>query len=51
VVTGTKSGVIAGQATADASTVTAIEGGNTYFNVHTTSFGGGEIRGQVTPVQ
>jgi hypothetical protein len=51
VVTGTKSGVIAGQATADAATVTAIEGGNTYFNVHTTSFGGGEIRGQVTPVQ
>jgi len=51
VVTGTKSGVIAGQATADAATVAAIEGGNTYFNVHTTSFGGGEIRGQVTPVQ
>jgi hypothetical protein len=47
VVTGTKSGVIAGQGSLDAATVTALEAGNTYFNIHTTSFGGGEIRGQV----
>ncbi len=44
---GTTSGVIAGQGTVDAATITALEAGNTYFNLHTANFGGGEIRGQV----
>ncbi len=45
--TGTQSGVINGQGTLDAATISALEAGNTYFNIHTTAYGGGEIRGQV----
>ena len=30
--------------------VTGMEGGKTYFNIHTTAFGGGEIRGFLQPV-
>ena len=30
--------------------VTALKAGLTYFNIHTTTFGGGEIRGQIEPV-
>ena len=48
--TGTKSGLMAGQATADANALNAIRAGNAYFNIHTTSFGGGEIRGQLVPM-
>lgn len=47
VVTSTKEGVINGQGTLDAATISALESGNTYFNIHTSTYGGGEIRGQV----
>lgn len=47
VVTGTKEGVINGQGTLDAATISALEAGNTYFNIHSSTFPGGEIRGQV----
>jgi hypothetical protein len=46
VVTGTREGVIAGQGTLDATTISALEAGNTY-NFHSSNFTGGEIRGQV----
>lgn len=46
-VAGTRAGVISGQATIDATAAGHIEAGNTYFNLHTSSFGGGEIRGQI----
>ena len=41
-------GVITGTATVTADQITMIKGGLTYANVHTTSFGGGEIRGQLS---
>lgn len=47
VVTGTREGVIAGEGTLDAATISALEAGNTYFNLHSSTFAGGEIRGQV----
>lgn len=47
VVTGTREGVIAGQGTLDTATISALESGNTYFNLHTSTYSGGEIRGQV----
>ncbi|MES2100560.1 MAG: CHRD domain-containing protein [Pseudomonadota bacterium] len=37
-------------ATAFASLLTGIEDGKSYFNVHTTAFGGGEIRGFLAPI-
>src|SRR3984893_690795 len=40
-------GTIAG---AEAALINGIEGGQTYFNIHTVNFGGGEIRGQLFPV-
>ena len=33
-----------------AEAVNAIEGGHTYFNIHTVDYPGGEIRGQITTV-
>lgn len=36
--------------TAAARLVANMNSGNTYFNIHTTSFGGGEIRGFITAV-
>src|SRR5262245_1004238 len=41
------SGTVAG---ADAALVSGIAAGETYLNVHTTNFPGGEIRGFLTPV-
>jgi hypothetical protein len=35
---------------AEAALIAGIEGGQTYFNIHTVNFGGGEIRGQLAPV-
>jgi hypothetical protein len=35
---------------AEAALITGIENGQTYFNIHTTNFGGGEIRGQLSAV-
>ena len=40
-------GTIAG---AEAALIAGITGGQTYFNIHTVNFGGGEIRGQLTAV-
>ena len=37
-------------AAAEAALITAAKGGQAYFNVHTTQFPGGEIRGFLTPV-
>src|SRR5262249_16127887 len=41
------SGTVAG---ADAALVSGIAAGETYFNIHTINFPGGEIRGFLTPV-
>jgi hypothetical protein len=38
-----------GLAQAEAALIAGIEGGQTYFNIHTVNFGGGEIRGQLFP--
>jgi hypothetical protein len=35
---------------AEAALIAGIEGGQTYFNIHTTMFPGGEIRGQLSAV-
>ena len=43
------SGLFVGQATVDQATADGIAAGQTYFNLHTAAFGGGEIRGQVVP--
>ena len=40
-------GTIAG---AEAALIAGIIGGQTYFNIHTVNFGGGEIRGQLVPL-
>jgi hypothetical protein len=40
-----------GAATLSAADVTALKAGGLYFNVHTTAFPGGEIRGQLTPAK
>ena len=40
-------GTIAG---AEAALIAGIIGGQTYFNIHTVNFGGGEIRGQLAPI-
>jgi hypothetical protein len=37
-------GTIAG---AEAALINGIQSGQTYFNIHTVNFGGGEIRGQL----
>ena len=47
---GTQAGLITGQATIDATAAGHLAAGNTYFNLHTSSFGGGEIRGQLLAV-
>jgi hypothetical protein len=39
-----------GLAQAEAALIAGILGGQTYFNIHTVNFGGGEIRGQLAPV-
>jgi hypothetical protein len=39
-----------GLAQAEAALIAGIEGGQTYFNIHTTAHPGGEIRGQLEPV-
>jgi hypothetical protein len=39
-----------GLAQAEAALIAGIEGGQTYFNIHTTARPGGEIRGQLEPV-
>jgi hypothetical protein len=36
-----------GLAQAEAALIAGIEGGQTYFNIHTVNFSGGEIRGQL----
>lgn len=36
--------------TAEAALFAGIAGGNAYFNIHTSTFGGGEIRGFLIPV-
>ena len=46
---GSFSGIISGTATLTADQKTAIVSGGSYFNIHTTQFGGGEIRGQILP--
>jgi CHRD domain/PEP-CTERM motif len=38
-----------GLAQAEAALIAGIEGGQTYFNIHTVNFGGGEIRSQLFP--
>jgi hypothetical protein len=38
-----------GLATAEAALIAGIEGGQTYFNIHTMVNPGGEIRGQLVP--
>ncbi|MBA3713174.1 MAG: CHRD domain-containing protein [Pyrinomonadaceae bacterium] len=40
-------GTVAG---AQAAFLAGLQGGQTYFNIHTTAFGGGEIRGQLQAV-
>jgi CHRD domain len=35
---------------AEAALIAGLEGGATYFNIHTVMFGGGEIRGELTAV-
>jgi CHRD domain-containing protein/PEP-CTERM motif-containing protein len=39
-----------GLAQAEAALIAGIQNGQTYFNIHTTNFPGGEIRGQLEPV-
>lgn len=39
-----------GQAQAEAALISGIIGGQTYFNIHTSNFPSGEIRGQLTAV-
>jgi hypothetical protein len=39
-----------GLAQAEAALIAGIEGGQTYFNIHTMAHPGGEIRGQLEPV-
>ncbi len=46
---GSFSGIISGTATMTADQKAAIVSGGSYFNIHTTKFGGGEIRGQILP--
>lgn len=48
-VEGSRSGTLSGKFTLNDSQKTSIESGGTYFNVHTTVYGGGEIRGQIEP--
>ncbi|MBI4325091.1 MAG: CHRD domain-containing protein [Chloroflexi bacterium] len=45
------SGTIAGTATLAADKLAALKNGQTYANLHTTAHGGGEIRGQIVPLQ
>ncbi len=47
--TGTTSGTVFGSGTLSPANVTGMKNGLTYVNIHSTSFGGGEIRGQVVP--
>jgi hypothetical protein len=35
---------------AEAAFVSAVQNGNAYLNIHTSTFGGGEIRGFLLPV-
>src|SRR5258705_10298349 len=39
-----------GLSQAEAALIAGIEGGQTYFNIHTVNFGGGEIRSQLFAV-
>ena len=39
-----------GLAQAEATLIAGIQNGQTYLNIHTVKFGGGEIRGQLTAV-
>jgi len=39
-----------GLSQAEAALIAGIEGGMTYFNIHTTTNPGGEIRGQLEPL-
>jgi hypothetical protein len=41
---------LGGIAQAEAVLIAGIIGGQSYFNIHTVNFGGGEIRGQLAPV-
>jgi CHRD domain len=41
---------LGGIAQAEAMLIAGIIGGQSYFNIHTVNFGGGEIRGQLAPV-
>ena len=48
-VAGSTSGIISGVATLTAAQKAFITTGGAYFNIHTASNGGGEIRGQILP--
>jgi hypothetical protein len=45
----TTNGRIAGSVPLSSADLATILGGRAYVNIHTTNFGGGEIRGQITP--
>ena len=47
--TGTTSGTILGSGTLTLAQIGFITSGNAYINVHSSTFGGGEIRGQIVP--
>lgn len=49
--TGGTSGTFSGSGTLSPANMAALLGDNTYINIHTVSFGGGEIRGQLQPSQ
>lgn len=44
-------GVITGTATLTPEQLTALRSGMTYVNLHTAAHGGGEVRGQIVPLQ
>ena len=48
---GTGSSPMTGSAVVDADAVKALMAGKVYFNIHTTAFPAGEIRGQVVPLK
>jgi hypothetical protein len=41
---------LAGPGQAETALIAGIEGGQTYFNIHTLDFPSGEIRGQLVPL-
>ena len=45
----TRGGIITGEKVLTAAQLTEIENGRTYVNIHSTAYGGGELRGQLLP--